>query len=253
MFGNKRQSSWRQKVEGDTEAPYTDKSNQAVVDCAEVEITLEGRSSFLIEDYLSILSSADPEISSANVAGNLTRPSIHFSSVVRSCLIPTRKEMERLNDLYWRKEDIAAFKSDAVAELRAYVKKNGGTAKQAISLLYQPKAEELKEYKFFILEYCAARKTPPVSESSSESETSSESDTSSESEDPLSHSEEEITPQIIPADITIITPENLQSTEVNEDHAVSFSKEELASTPRKSKNKFSRVCSKVQLLFSRFM
>jgi len=67
------------------------------------------------------------------------RRHMRFSSTVHVCLVPTREELCNIvDDLYFRADDFAAFKQDAVLELREVLTKLGLTSKQAIQLMYQP-------------------------------------------------------------------------------------------------------------------
>jgi len=71
---------------------------------------------------------------------------MRFSSTVHVCLVPTRDELKTvMPDLYFKAEDFAFFKQDAVAELRELLTRLGISSKQAIALLYQPSDSEREE------------------------------------------------------------------------------------------------------------
>jgi hypothetical protein len=72
---------------------------------------------------------------------------MRFSSTVKICLIPCRKElMPQIIELFWTSDDYINFKNDAVSELRSHLISNGITAKEAIFRLYQPSDEERKAW-----------------------------------------------------------------------------------------------------------
>lgn len=71
------------------------------------------------------------------------KKTMRFSSTVHVCLVPTRVEMRYIfNELYFRAEDFAQFKREAVMELREVLTRLGITSKQAIKLMYQPTSED---------------------------------------------------------------------------------------------------------------
>jgi len=71
------------------------------------------------------------------------RRHMRFSSTVHVCLVPTRAELLHIVDeLYFRADDFAAFKQDAVLELREVLTRLGLSSKQAINLMYQPQPDE---------------------------------------------------------------------------------------------------------------
>lgn len=72
---------------------------------------------------------------------------MRFSSTVHICLIPSRDELKQQRDeLFWKPEDYATFKHDAVHELRVFLTANGITAKEAIFQLYQPHDHEREQW-----------------------------------------------------------------------------------------------------------
>ena len=72
---------------------------------------------------------------------------LRFSSTVNICLVLSRAELKPLMaDIFWKPEEYAKFKMDAVNELRAHLSANGITAKEAIFELYQPHEHERAQW-----------------------------------------------------------------------------------------------------------
>ena len=72
---------------------------------------------------------------------------LRFSSTVHICLVLSRTELKPLlGDLFWKPEECAKFKHDAVSELRAHLSANGISAKEAIFELYQPHDHERMQW-----------------------------------------------------------------------------------------------------------
>jgi hypothetical protein len=72
---------------------------------------------------------------------------LRFSSTVHVCLIHCRGDLKHLfGDLFWKSEDYAVFKNEAVHELRIYLTAHGITAKEAIFQLYQPQDAERDQW-----------------------------------------------------------------------------------------------------------
>jgi hypothetical protein len=64
---------------------------------------------------------------------------IRFSSYLKVCLIPTRKELFPLADeLYWSLAQCEDFKTEALRDIRAYAQQMGCSFKCAITALFQP-------------------------------------------------------------------------------------------------------------------
>ncbi len=90
-----------------------------------------------------------PRLRSAMSMGDLqsaVRPEkrrhMRFSSTVYVCLVPTRDELSHImDDLFFRPDDFAGFKHEAVLELREVLTRLGLTSKQAIQLMYQPQLD----------------------------------------------------------------------------------------------------------------
>ena len=83
------------------------------------------------------------ELRSVYKEGEKSKRTMRFSSTVHVCLVPTRDELRTIFDeLYFRAEDFANFKKDAVMELRELLTRLGISSKEAIRLMYQPNVDE---------------------------------------------------------------------------------------------------------------
>lgn len=88
----------------------------------------------------------DSSNNSNNEGFDIKKRNVSFNSLVRVCLVPSRCEYSPItNELYWRHDDYASFKQEAVTELRAYWKEHPSSIKEAITALYQPTLEEVHE------------------------------------------------------------------------------------------------------------
>jgi hypothetical protein len=102
---------------------------------------LSGRRDDNTKKLRSALSMA--ELRSAYKEEKKSKRTMRFSSTVHVCLVPTRDELRTIFDeLYFRAEDFAIFKKDAVMELRELLTRLGISSKEAIRLMYQPNVEE---------------------------------------------------------------------------------------------------------------
>ena len=71
------------------------------------------------------------------------RRNVSFNSIVRVCLVPSRREYASMTtELYWGHEDYTHFKQDAVSELRDYWRLHQTSVKEAIAALYQPQPRD---------------------------------------------------------------------------------------------------------------
>ena len=91
-------------------------------------------------------SQATPTSSVTDSASAETRK-LRFSSTVNICLVLSRAELKPLMaEIFWKPEEYAKFKMDAVNELRAHLSANGISAKEAIFELYQPHEHERAQW-----------------------------------------------------------------------------------------------------------
>ena len=85
---------------------------------------------------------SDAEISEPMEACAINRKNskrVRFSNIVKTCLIPTRSELQSLAPhLYWSCADCETSKAEAVEELTVWAKKHNCSLKEAIVALYQP-------------------------------------------------------------------------------------------------------------------
>ena len=63
---------------------------------------------------------------------------VHFSTVVRVCLIPTRSEFSPIkHEVWWSKDELAAINSEAFFEVVQCLNTYSCTIKEAMLILYQ--------------------------------------------------------------------------------------------------------------------
>ena len=119
----------------------------------------------LIEKPRSAIRSPQSATSSSGKIENKPTRNAKFSSTVHICLVLSRTEMKPLmSDLFWKAEEYAKFKNDAISELRAHLTANGITAKEAIFDMYQPHDLEREQW---LAEYGNSTKSDSDSDSDS--------------------------------------------------------------------------------------
>lgn len=98
-----------------------------------------------VKNSISSKSQKDSFLDNEKTVRPKTSRPVKFSSTVHICLILSRDELRHL-DLYWKPSEYAAFKHDAVQELRVHLTSQGITAKEAIFQMYQPHDHERIEW-----------------------------------------------------------------------------------------------------------